>query len=362
MEQRLNLVQHRGWFYLFSFLVLLPGVIALTIPPRLNLGIDFTSGTTFTVRFEQTVPRDEISDAMSALGHPEARIQGTGGNEYIVRTNELAGSGTGPSVGPQPVSEINVIEDQLRETFGNLANADGVASPGQGFLEFSSISATVSGSLGVQKSWPFICCGITGNAIAAVVAASIAIFFYLWYTFRSVPDSFRFGTAAVVALIHDSVLVLGAFSILGKTIDTEINIFFIAAILTVIGFSVHDSIVVFDRIRENVERGEERTFAETVNASLLQTISRSLNTSLTLVFAILTLLLMGGGSIKEFLWAMLIGTIAGTYSSIFVAAQILVSWEEGDLPRWLRRITGRPEPEWEYYEEEAEPVVTGPQV
>ena len=186
--------------------------------------------------------------------------------------------------------------------------------------------------------------------------ATAAILLYRWWSCRAVPDSFRFGAAAAIALVHDVILVVGIFSILGKTIGTEINKEFIAAILTVIGFSVHDSIVVFDRVRETVERGEGRTFAEAVNSSLLQTIARSLNTSFTLVFAILALLLMGGGSIREFLWAMLIGTVAGTYSSIFIASQVLVSWEEGDVPRFFRRIFRRGEPsekEADEYETEA---------
>jgi preprotein translocase subunit SecF len=344
----LDLVGKRGWFYLFSFLILLPGVIALLIPPRLNLGIDFSSGSTFTVRFEQPVTKDELNGALADLDHPEARVQGTGQNEFLVRTKELRGAGRTPPVGPAPVSERDAIEDGLREQFGSMVDAQGVADPAQGFLEFSSISATVSGKLGLQRSWPFICCGITGNSIAAVAAASVAIFLYLWWSFRSVPRSFRFGTAAVLALVHDALLVLGVFSILGKTIGTEINVFFIAALLTVIGFSVHDSIVVFDRIRETVTRGEGRTFAEAVNSSLLQTLSRSLTTSLTLIFAILALLLMGGESIREFLWAMLIGTAVGTYSSICFAAQVLVSWDEGDVPRFFRRLLGRPEPEEEY--------------
>ncbi len=199
---------------------------------------------------------------------------------------------------------------------------------------------------------PAVCCGITGNAISAVVAASLAIFVYLWWSFRSMPQSFRLGVAAIIALIHDAVIVLGVFSILGKTIGAEINIFFVAAILPGIGFSVHDSIVVFDRIRETVARGEGRTLAEAINNSLLQTLSRSLNTSFTLIFAILALMLMGGEGIREFLWAMLIGTIAGTYSSICIAAQILVSWDEGDVPRIFRRVFGRPEPE-EYEPEPA---------
>ena len=149
------------------------------------------------------------------------------------------------------------------------------------FLESSLISETVSRE-------------IARNATIALIVASGAIFLYLWYAFRSVPQPFRFGAAAIIALLHDVLLVVGIFSILGKVIDTEINVMFISALLTVIGFSVHDSIVVFDRIRETVGRGDRQTFAEAVNDSLLQTLGRSLNTSLTLVFALLSLLLMGG--------------------------------------------------------------------
>ena len=343
----LDLVGKRGWFYLFSLLILLPGIISLAIPPRLKPGIDFSSGSTFTVRFQEPPTQGELNDAMADLGHPEARVQGTGENELLVRTDVLRGVPSGPRVGPQPRSERDEIEDALQERFGSFLDAAG--NPSDRFLEFDSIDATISRE-------------IVRNAAIALIAASVAIFFYLWWSFRSVPQSFRFGTAAILALLHDALLVVGVFSILGKTIDTEVNAFFITALLTVIGFSVHDSIVVFDRIRETVARGEERTFAESVNSSLLQTLSRSLNTSLTLVFAILALLLMGGGSIRDFLLAMLIGTVAGTYSSIFFAAQILVSWDEGDLPRFLRRVFGREELEEEEYEEEydSEPVGAEP--
>ncbi len=331
MRQRpLDLVGNRRWFYLFSFLILLPGTISLLIPPSLKPGIDFSSGSTFTVRFAEPVTQDEMKSALGDLNHPEARVQSTGGNEFLVRTKELRGAASAPPVGPAPPSEKDEIEQALRERFGNMANSDGVASPEQGFLEFSSISATVSKE-------------IARNAAFALIAASAAIFVYLWWSFRAVPKPFRFGAAAVLALLHDVLLVVGVFSILGKLIDTEINVMFVTALLTVIGFSVHDSIVVFDRIRETVARGEGRNFSEAVNNSLLQTMGRSLNTSLTLIFAILALLLIGGGSIQEFLWAMLIGVATGAYSSVFIASQILVSWEEGDVPRLFRRITGRPE-------------------
>ena len=325
----LDIVGRRGWFYLFSFIILLPGVIALMIPPSLKAGIDFTSGSTFTVRFEQDVSKDDLHSEMSTLGHSETRIQGTGRNEFVVHTKELRGAATAPAVGPAPSSEKDTIEKALRDTFGNMTDAQGKASATQGFLEFSSISATLSKE-------------IARNAGIALIVASLAIFVYLWYSFRLVPRPFRFGVAAILALLHDVLLVVGVFSILGKTLDFEINSFFITALLTVIGFSVHDSIVVFDRIRETVGRGEGRNFTEMVNNSLLQTLGRSLNTSLTLIFAIVTLLLIGGDSIREFLVAMLVGVATGVYSSVFFASQILVSWDEGDIPRVFRKLTGRP--------------------
>lgn len=321
----LDIVGNRRWFYLASFLILIPGVISLLIPPSLKAGIDFSSGSTFTVRFEQNVSQAALDSAMSDLDHPEARVQSTGPSEFLVRTKELRGAGSAPPIGPAPASEKDELEKALAERFGTLVDADG--NPSENFLEFASISASLSSE-------------IARNAAIAVVVASVAIFVYLWYSFRTVPQSFRFGAAAVFALLHDALLVVGAFSIMGKLFDVEIDAFFVTALLTVIGFSVHDSIVVFDRIRENVERGVGRDFTETVNASLLQTLGRSFNTSLTLVFAILALLLMGGDSIRDFLLAMLIGTVTGVYSSVFVASQILVSWEEGDVPRTWRRFFG----------------------
>jgi preprotein translocase subunit SecF len=333
----LDIVGKRRWFYLFSFLILLPGVISLMIPPRLKLGIDFTSGSTFTVRFQQPVTKDQLESAMGDLDHPEARVQGTGESQFLVRTDELAALGETPPIGPAPPTEKDAIEEALITRFGPLVGSDNSVT--DRFQEFDSISATLSSE-------------IARNAAYAVIAASGAIFIYLWWSFRSVPRPFRFGVAAILALLHDVLLVVGVFSILGKTIGTEINAFFITALLTVIGFSVHDSIVVFDRIRETVARGEGRDFTEAVNNSLLQTMGRSLNTSLTLIFAILALMLMGGSSIREFLWAMLIGTATGVYSSVFIASQILVSWDEGDVPRLFRRLLGRREPE----EYEADPV------
>lgn len=332
----IDFVGNRGWFYLLSLLVLVPCAIALMIPPRLTLGIDFKGGSEFSVRFQDPVDQGDLRDALADLDHPEARVQAASGNEFFVRTEELEGASAAPPVGPAPPSERDEIEEALVERFGPLVDSEGEVT--NSFIEFASVSESISREIG-------------RNALIAVAVAAVAIFLYLWYSFRSVDQPMRFGTAAIIALGHDVLVVLGAFSLLGQLAGFEINKEFIAAILTVIGFSVHDSIVVFDRIRETVERGEGRSLGEAVNSSLLQTMARSLNTSLTLVFAVLALLLMSGGGIREFLWAMLIGSVAGTYSSIFFAAQILVTWDEGDLPRLFRGIFGGGEDE-EFGEDE----------
>jgi preprotein translocase subunit SecF len=325
-----DFVSRRNWYYLLSALVILPGVISLIVPPALKPGIDFTSGTTFSVRFAQNVSADDLRSVMSDLGHPEARVQQTGENRFLVRTKELTGAAQAPPIGPAPPSERDIVEAKLHQEFGDFTDSEGNVT--NRFIEFASVSATVSREIG-------------RNAFIAVAAAAVAILLYISWAFRSVPSPFRYGVCAIVALIHDSVLVVGAFSIFGKLFGTEINTMFITGLLTVVGFSVHDTIVVFDRVRENMLRVEEPDLAERVNTSLVQTLSRSLNTSLTLMFAVVALLLLGGESIRPFLIVLLIGTITGTYSSIFIAAQLLITWENGDVPRLFRRIFGRPKPQ-----------------
>jgi preprotein translocase subunit SecF len=322
----LDLVGRRNWFYLLSFIVLLPGAISLMIPPVLKAGIEFTSGTTFTVRFAEEVKVDELRATLSDLDHPGARVQGTGESQFVVRTKERMGAAAAPEVGPARPGEREELEKALADRFGPLVDSQG--NEVRRFIEFASVSPAFS-----QE--------IARNAAIAVVAAAVAIFLYLTWSFRSVPTPFRYGAGAVIALVHDTLLVVGIFSILGKVMNFEINTMFITGLLTVIGFSVHDTIVVFDRVRETVRRGEGHSLAESVNESLLQTMGRSLNTSLTLVFAILALLLMGGETMRPFLWVLLIGTVTGTYSSICNAAMTLVTWEEGDIPRLWRRLIGR---------------------
>ncbi|MCY4654033.1 MAG: protein translocase subunit SecF, partial [Dehalococcoidia bacterium] len=158
------------------------------------------------------------------------------------------------------------------------------------------------------------------------------------WAFRNVPSPFRYGAAAIVALIHDSIIVIGIFSILGAVLNIEVGTMFLIAILTVIGYSVNDTIVVFDRIRENVTIHPNRQLSEVVNLSISETIGRSLNTSITLMVTLLALFLFGGTTIREFLLVLLIGVVAGTYSSIAIASQVLISWEYGDIGGVFRRI------------------------
>ena len=183
-------------------------------------------------------------------------------------------------------------------------------------------NASVSGSVASDT---------TRNAFLAVLAASVLILLYIWFSFRKVARPWRYGTCAIIALLHDVLVVLGVFSFLGWAFGVQVDALFITALLTVVGFSVHDTIVVFDRIRENMQRRTSETFEQVVNASLVQTMARSLNTSLTVLFTLSALTLFGGASIRSFTGALLIGIFSGTYSSIFNASMLLVIWEKGEL-------------------------------
>lgn len=172
------------------------------------------------------------------------------------------------------------------------------------------------------------------NSFFAVLAASALILLYVWFAFRKVQKPWRYGACAIIALLHDVLVVMGVFSILGWTLHIQIDSLFVTALLTVVGFSVHDTIVVFDRIRENMQRRSSETFEQVVNASLVQTMSRSLNTSLTVLLTLSALTLFGGDSTRVFTFALLIGIFSGTYSSIFNASMLLVIWERGELGLW----------------------------
>jgi preprotein translocase subunit SecF len=173
------------------------------------------------------------------------------------------------------------------------------------------------------------------NAAIAVAVAAVAILLYITWAFRRMPSPFRYGTCAIIALLHDVLIVLGLFSLLGRAFNLEVDPMFVTACLAVIGYSVNNTIVVFDRVRENLLKGISKDFKVVVNYSIAQTLARSLNTSLTTVLVVMAIYLFVGGTIQNFILALLIGIIVGTYSSIFIASQLLVIWEEGNWKRYI---------------------------
>ena len=305
----------RWWYLSIGFVLFAISAIVLAIPPHLRPGIEFTSGSSFTVRFtEQAVSQSDLRSAIGDLGHPEARVQGAGENTYLIRTDELENPPPEDDVGPIVPGELDQIEAGLQQRLGALER-----------LDFATVSSTVSTE-------------IARNATIAVIVAAVAILLYITWAFRGIPRSFRYGAAAIVAVLHDTFMVLGLFSLLGKLNGTEVDTGFLTALLTVIGFSVHDTIVVFDRIRETVKRDPYIPFEEAINASMTQTLARSINTSLVVVLTVVAMLLIGGETIQNFLLVLLIGIISGTYSSIGIASQVLVAWENNDIGKFLRRL------------------------
>jgi len=299
----LNFVGLRGWFFIFSALVILPGIVFLIIAPGLRQGIDFTGGSTLTLEFSDPVNQTDLRAELANLGHSDATVQQLEDNVFFIRTKEL-----------DEVARVAV----LAGTEGNLS-PNGVQQ-----LSFDLVSPVVAGETIL-------------NAIYAILAAAVGIFLYVWWAFRNVPSPFRYGAAAIIALLHDAMIVIGIFSILGVLIEMEVGTMFLVAILTVIGYSVNDTIVVFDRIRENVLTFPNRELSEVVNLSISETIGRSLNTSVTLLITLMALMLFGGSTIREFLLVLLIGVVVGTYSSIAIASQTLISWEYGDFKRVILR-------------------------
>ena len=290
----------RIWFFIFSFLVIVPGIVFLAIAPGLKPGIDFTGGSSMTLGFSESsdVKQKQIRDILIAQGYPETTVQNLGDSNFFVRTKEL-----------DDTAKTNLTQTLIAKLDPESENI---------LRSFDLVS-------------PIVASETVLNAVWAVLAATIGIFIYVWWAFRNVPSPFRYGLAAIVALLHDTIIVVGIFAILGELFDTEVNTMFLIAVLTVIGYSVNDTIVVFDKIRENVLIHVNRPFTEIVNLSISETIGRSINTSFTLLITLAALLLFGGATIREFLYVLLIGVVAGTYSSIGIASQVLVSWEQKSL-------------------------------
>ena len=306
-----HLASRRNIWYLISLLAIVPGVVSLILF-GLRLGIDFTGGTLWELDFERAVTTEEVRTVLERNGFEDPVVQlarddnGNDDQVAIIRIKELR--------------ESSELKAAIEADFG--------ASVGP-FTELQI--ATVGSSVGNE---------IRNRAIVAVAIASVGILAYIAFAFRNTQNPALYGIAAIVGMLHDVLIVLGIFSILGEVANIEIDALFVTALLTVIGFSVHDTIVVFDRIRENLAGKAAASFEEVVNYSLAQTIVRSVNTSMTVVFTLLALYLFGGESTKEFVLALLIGVVSGTYSSIFNASQILVSWENGEIQRFFGRFRG----------------------
>ncbi len=305
----MDIVRRRRWYFILSAIVLIPGIISLIIPPAINTGIDFSSGSAFEVTFSRAVQEDEARQGLSETGHANARIQKLSADTVFIRTKEL-GEG-----------ERDRIQAALERA----------VAPVTAISRVETVSPEVAGET-------------VRNAIIAVLVAAVGILIYITWAFRNIPGSYRYGAAALLALAHDILIIVGIFSLLGKVINLEVNVMFVVGLLAVAGYSVNDTIVVFDRIRENVARNIDRPLAESVNLSIMESMGRSLGTSLTTTFALLALILIGGPTLREFLLVLLIGAAAGTYSSIFIASQFLVMWELGEVGRFFRLL--RPRRPW----------------
>ena len=300
----MDFVGKRLWFFLVSALVIAPGIVFLVIGGGLKPGIDFTGGSTTGLEFAENVQQGDLRSELTSLGYEDAIVQRMDDNAFFVRTKELQ----------------EEEKDSLVDSLQARLSPDGVT-----VLSFDLVSPVVAAETVV-------------NAFYAILAAAVGVFLYVWWAFRNMPSPFRYGAAAIIALLHDTAVVVGVFAILGVLLDVEVNTMFLIALLTVIGYSVNDTIVVFDRLRENVANYPNRSLKVNANISVSQSLSRSLNTSLTLLFTLLALLLFGGPTIRNFLWVLLIGVVVGTYSSIGIATPVLMIWEEGDLRRLFRRL------------------------
>lgn len=301
-----KLASKRKLWFAISLAVIIPGLIAL-IFSGLKLGIDFTGGTLWEVRFAQATTTGDIESALNAAGVEHAIVQRTGAEAdhiYLIRM---------PAIEEGSAQKAELAQS-LETNIGPFTE-----------LEFS----TIGGSVSTQ---------IRNRAILAIAIASLGILAYIAYAFRNTQNPLLYGGSALVAMLHDVFIVIGVFAILGWLFNVQIDALFITALLTVIGFSVHDTIVVFDRIRENLARNPDEPFEDIVDYSLAQTVVRSLNTSMTVVFTLLALVLFGGGSTRNFVLALLIGVVSGTYSSIFNASQLLVAWDHGEIQRLFHRL------------------------
>jgi preprotein translocase subunit SecF len=311
----MNIIKNRYWYFLISLLVILPGLFFMGLHwaqnPKegpLALGIDFTGGSLLEVKFDSAAKRpttaqvsalyNELSTSAQPIKDPV--VQPVGTDSLTIRSKAM-----------DEIIKAKIVAE-MEKRFGSKVTVQ----------NFTSVSPAVGAE-------------VANTAALAVAAAALAILFYLWWAFRSIQHPLRYGTAAILAMLHDVLVVLGVEAILGFAFGWQVDSLFLTALLTVIGFSVHDTIVVFDRIRENLSTYRRVDFETVVNHSVVQTLDRSINTQLTVMFTLSALALFGGESIRHFVIILLVGVFSGTYSSIFNASPILVVWENQEWKTWF---------------------------
>ncbi len=287
-------MKYKWLYFAISLLVVLPGLYSL-IRYGLKLSIDFTGGTLLEISASQSASINNFYDTAKSQNLDLASVQPSSDNVYLLRF--------------KPITHDQSQQYQLAldPAFGQISEK-----------RFETVGPTIGAEL-------------ARNALTAVLVASLFIIIYIAWSFKSIPkpySSWKFGASAVIALLHDVLVIVGLFSLFGHFLGVEIDALFVTALLTIIGFSVHDSIVVFDRIRENLSKLPQHSFEYIADFSLTETLVRSLNTSLTVTLTLTALILFGGETIRWFVAALLIGIISGTYSSIFNATPILVLWEQ----------------------------------
>jgi preprotein translocase subunit SecF len=299
----LDIVKRRYLYFGISLVIIIPGLIGL-LAWGFPLAIDFTGGSLLQVHFDTgTVPQDaQVLEVYNEFGFGDSQVQTTDNNAIIIRSKSMD-ENTRAQI-------VSTMEERFNATI-TVQRFD-----------------TVGPSVGQE---------VASRAAGAVALAAIGIMLYITIAFRGVPHAFRYGAAAIIAMLHDVAVVVGVEAILGHFLGWEVDALFLTALLTVIGFSVHDSIVVFDRIRENANVYRRLPYETVVNHSIVQTLARSINTQFTVMLTLLALVLFGGVTVRHFVVTLLVGVFSGTYSSIFNAAPILVVWENREWRNWFRR-------------------------
>jgi len=293
----IDLVGKRNWFFLISAIVIIPGIISLAVF-GLKPGVDFSSGTAMTLHFDKAVELGQVRQQLTNLGYDQAIVQPAGEGDFFVRLQELSSEQT------------TNLKDSLQTGLDT--------------------TLTISSLYSVS---PIVAAGTVRNTFIAVVVAAIGILLYISWAFRKMPNPIRWGTCAIIALLHDLVVVIAVFSILGWAVGMEVDALFVTGVLAVVGVSVNNIVVVFDRIRENTKRGVSRDFEVVANYGIVESLGRSLNTGLATLFVIVALYLLGGVTTHTLVLALMIGIATGIYSSLCIAGQLLVVWEKGFSPR-----------------------------